>query len=201
MIDFLAVARGPGLHWALVFMTFGICWRVVLFALSPPERDGYWRCKRFRLGRGQWQVESYIMHAGLLIVLFGFTPHILLVRNLTGIGWPGLPIGLVWFAGSITVAAMAAVLLYRPHSEQPDSLYTRIDEYFSWLVVFAPLVTGLLAFPHLGGASVARPYAGLLTAHLLAAELLMIWLPFGRLAHLALMPLSLGARAVLGNWS
>jgi hypothetical protein len=67
-----------------------------------------------------------------------------------------------------------------------------------------PLLTGMLAFPHLGGASLTRPYAALLTAHLLSVEALMIWLPFGRLAHLVLMPLLRGiARIleVLGVWA
>jgi len=66
------------------------------------------------------------------------------------------------------------------------------------------LITGLLAFPHLGGASLTPPFAALLTAHLLSAELLMVWLPFGRLAHLVLMPLLRGtARALqlLGLWA
>ena len=65
-------------------------------------------------------------------------------------------------------------------------------------------MTGMLAFPHLGGASLTRPYAALLTAHLLSVEFLMIWLPFGRLAHLVLMPLLRGtARALelLGVWN
>lgn len=196
-MDSLAFARGPGLHWALVIMVFGICWRVALYALARSERDLYWARKQFWLGRGRWQIESYVMHAGLLIVLFGFAPHIQLVRDLTGAGWPGLPIGLVWFAGAVTVAAMPAVLLNRPSDEGPRTLRARLDEYFSWAVVLVPLLTGLLAFPHLGGASLAPPFAALLTAHLLSAELLMVWLPFGRLAHLALMPLFRGVARAL----
>jgi nitrate reductase gamma subunit len=196
-MDLLVFARGPGLHWALVIMVFGICWRVAVYALARSERDLYWARKQFWLGRGHWQIESYVMHVGLLIVLFGFVPHIQLVRDLTGIGWPGLPIGLVWFAGALTIAAMVAVLIHRPPDEEPRTLRARLDEYFSWLVVLAPLLTGLLAFPHLGGASLTPPWAALLTAHLLSAELLMVWLPFGRLAHLALMPLLRGAARAL----
>jgi nitrate reductase gamma subunit len=192
-MDTLAFARGPGLHWALVIMVFGICWRTAAFTLARPTRDVYWARKQFWLGRGHWQIESYVMHAGVLIVLFGFAPHIELVRDLTGVGWPGLPIGLVWFAGSVTVVAMVAVLLHRPPDEGPRTMRARLDEYFSWLVVLVPLLTGLFAFPHLGGAALTPPYAALLTAHLLSAELLMVWLPFGRLAHLALMPLLRGA--------
>jgi nitrate reductase gamma subunit len=196
-MDALAFARGPGLHWALVIMVFGVCWRMAVFALTGPDRDLYWARKQFWLGRGHWQIESYVMHAGLLVVLFGFAPHIQLVRDLTGIGWPGLPIGLVWFAGSVTVVAMAAVLLHRPPGEGQRLARHRLDEYFSWLVVFVPLVTGMLAYPHLGGAALTPPYAALLTAHLLSAELLIVWLPFGRLAHLVLMPLLRGTARAL----
>jgi nitrate reductase gamma subunit len=196
-VDLLAFARGPGLHWALVIMIYGICWRLASFLIQFPERDVYWARKQFWLGRGHWQIESYVMHVGILIVLFGFAPHIQLVSDLIGVGWPGLPIGLVWFAGSVTVVAMVAVLLHRPPDEGPRTWRVRVDEYFSWLVVLVPMVTGLLAFPHLGGASLTPPVAALLTAHLLSAELLMVWLPFGRLAHLALMPLLRGSARAL----
>ena len=203
-MDWIAFARGPALHWALVIMVFGFCVRLGAFIFSPAKRDLYWARKQFWLGRGHWQIESYVMHAGLLIVLFGFAPHILLVSDLTGVGWPGLPIGLVWFAGSVTVVAMVAVLLHRPPDETRAAWPARLDEYFTWTVVLTPLVTGMLAFPHVGGASLMRPYAALLTAHLLSVEFLMIWLPFGRLAHLVLMPLLRGtARTLelLGVWS
>ena len=99
---------------------------------------------------------------------------------------------------------MVTVLLHRPPDEARSTWRARADEYFTWTVVMMPLVTGMLAFPHLGGAALTRPYAALLTAHLLSVEFLMIWLPFGRLAHLVLMPLLRGtARTLqlLGVWS
>jgi nitrate reductase gamma subunit len=96
------------------------------------------------------------------------------------------------------------VLLHRPPDESRAAWPARLDEYFTWMVVLTPLVTGMLAFPHVGGASLMRPYAALLTAHLLSVEFLMVWLPFGRLAHPVLMPLLRGtARTLelLGVWS
>lgn len=196
-MDWVAFVRGPALHWALVIMIAGLCWRLSAFVFKPPERDIYWVRKQFWLGREHWQVESYVMHVGLLIVIFGFAPHILLVSDLTGISWPGLPVGLVWFAASVTVVAMVAVVLHRPPDEARSTWRARLDEYLSCLVVLMPLLTGMLAFPHLGGQSLTRPYAALLTAHLLSVEVLMIWLPFGRLAHLALMPLFRGTARAL----
>jgi len=54
----------------------------------------------------------------------------------------------------------------------------------------------LLAYPHIGGAPLVRPRAILLSAHLLAVEALMIWLPFGKLIHVAFMPLLQVARGM-----
>jgi nitrate reductase gamma subunit len=58
-------------------------------------------------------------------------------------------------------------------------LISNFDDYFSWLVTIAPLATGMAAFAHLGG----WPYERLLAIHLLSAELLLVWFPFGKLMH------------------
>ena len=62
------------------------------------------------------------------------------------------------------------------------------------------MLTGLLCYPHVGGAPAFGPYAMLLTAHLLAVELLMIWLPFGKLIHVAFMPLLQVAALSVNLW-
>jgi nitrate reductase gamma subunit len=199
-MDLLAFTRGPGLHWALVIMLSGFCWRLVTFMLAGTARDEYWARKPFLFRRGDSEVQSYLMHAGLFVVLFGFAPHLLLIRSLLGIGWPALPISIVWFASSVTVLLMLGMLVHRPQRHAVANRLMVVDEYFGWLLVFASLVTGLLAFAHLGGASMLAPYAALLTAHLVSAELLMVWLPFGRLAHLALMPLLRGVFRAQQFW-
>ena len=55
---------------------------------------------------------------------------------------------------------------------------SNFDDYFSWAVVAAPLVTGLMATAHLGG-----PYETLLGVHILSFEVLLVWFPFGKLMH------------------
>ncbi len=190
-MDLLAFAKGPALHWALVIMVFGFFWRLSQFLFDPSSRDLYWAHKQFGLPAARREIDSYVMHAGVFIVVFGFTPHIVLIRDLTGPEWPGLPIGMIWFAGSLTVVVMIALLLYRllvGRSSQSQPGSSNFDDYFSWMVVFAPMATGLLAYPHLGGASLGGPYAAVLAVHILSAELLMVWLPFGKLMHIAMMP-------------
>ena len=40
-------------------------------------------------------VNGYVFHIGLAIVVFLFVPHILLLKSLFGVSWPGLPSGMV----------------------------------------------------------------------------------------------------------
>ena len=69
-------------------------------------------------------------------------------------------------------------------------LLSRVDDYLSWLLVFLPVLTGIL----LSGETVAS-YGTLLALHILSVELLMVWLPFGKLMHVALV---FAGRGVMG---
>ncbi len=181
-------ARGPALHWAIVTMAAGSIWRAIHFAFRRSDRDVYWARKGLHVPNQRWHIDSYAMHAGLLIVIFGFSSHILFIGALTGITWPSLPIDIILAAAVVSIASMIAVLIHRLTLSKP-SLFSAFDDYFTWTVVFAAMLTGLICYPHVGGGPVIGPYASLLTAHLLAVELLMIWLPFGKLIHVAFMPI------------
>ena len=184
LLDF---ARGPAMHWALVIMVAGFFWRGTDFVLRRGERNLHWARKGLHVPDRRWQIDSYAMHAGLLMVMFGFAPHILFIRALTGLQWPSLPTLVVLTATVVSLASMVAVLVHRITMPDP-SIFSAFDDYFTWSAVFVAMVSGLMCYPHLGGAPVLGPYAMLLTAHLLAVELLMIWLPFGKLIHVAFMP-------------
>jgi nitrate reductase gamma subunit len=59
---------------------------------------------------------------------------------------------------------------------------TRLDDYLSWTLVILPVITGLLAFYHL-----VEPYPMVLAVHVLSADLLLMCLPFTKLAHTGLV--------------
>jgi nitrate reductase gamma subunit len=192
LLDF---ARGPGMHWALVIMVAAFFWRGADFALRRGERNLHWARKGLHVPDRRWQIDSYAMHAGLLLVMFGFAPHILFITTLTGLQWPSLPTAVVLAAAVISLGSMVAVLIHRM-TMQEASIFSTFDDYFTWSTVFVAMLSGMMCYPHLGGAPVSGPYAMLLTAHLLAVEVLMIWLPFGKLIHVAFMPLLQGAIAI-----
>jgi nitrate reductase gamma subunit len=204
----LEFARGPGLQWAVTVFIIGVLWRLLgVFLLrskpdlSEPRNPASWKGLRlialrswprreFLEGTAFGEVMGYAFHIGFLVSLFFFTPHVLFfadvargligtdLRGLVGFGWPTLPNGIITLLSAVAVAALFAVLIHRLFNPV-KRLISNFDDYFSWFVTVAPLVTGMAAFAHVAG----WPYERLLAFHLLSVELLLVWFPFGKLMH------------------
>ena len=80
-------------------------------------------------------------------------------------------------AAAITLAALIAALVRRIRHPVLRML-SNFDDYFSWIVTTAPVITGLMAVAHFGGR-----YETLLAIHILSFEVFLIWFPFGKLMH------------------
>ena len=204
----LEFARGPGLQWAVSIFIVGVLWRLLgVFLLrtkkdlSEPRNPSAWKGLRlialrswprreFLQGTAFGEVMGYAFHAGFLVALFFFAPHVVFfadvaqgllgtdLEGLIGLRWPTMPNGIITFVSAVSVAALVAVLIHRIVSPV-KRLISNFDDYMSWFVTIAPLVTGMAAFSHLAG----WPYERLLAFHLLSVELLMVWFPFGKLMH------------------
>ncbi|HKJ70387.1 MAG TPA: nitrate reductase [Gammaproteobacteria bacterium] len=209
----LELARGPALQVSLIVLVLGVVWRLAGLLLLPYKKDlseprqgggsalggaAYTIIRRFWPHREVQDrvlfshVMGYAFHIGLAVVVFGYTQHILFIRDVTGLSWPALPNWVVYLAGAITIGALVA-LLVRRLGHGVLRLLSGVDDYLSWLVTILPVITGFLAVAHFG----AR-YETLLAVHLLTVELLLIWLPFGKLMHTFTFVFSrgfLGARA------
>ncbi|MDA8224886.1 MAG: nitrate reductase [Betaproteobacteria bacterium] len=209
-MDMLAFARGPGLHWSLTILFVGVFWRltgILLLRRSPDYSvariSGWWTGALRLIALRSWPrrefsattsfptLIGYLFHIGLAVIVFGLQQHILLIRSLTGLSWPNLPSGLVNLTAGVTAASMLALLIRRM-TNPVLRLLSNFDDYFSWLVAFLPVATGMLAVAHLG----AR-YETLLALHMLSAELLFVWFPFGKLMHASLIFLSRGTSGAL----
>lgn len=204
-MDLLNFARGPALQWSLIILVFGTFWRLtgILLLKSKPDYSEPRSTSTFAgamklLARRMWPKPEfmrnsvldlalgYVFHIGLFLVVFFFLPHILFIKDLTGLAWPNLPNGIVFFIGAVSVAALFALLLQRIMTPV-KRLLSNFDDYFSWFITTAAISTGLLASSHVG----AR-YETLLAIHILTVELLFIWLPFGKLMHTFLVFFSRG---------
>jgi len=206
-MDLLDFARGPAINVAMAVMVFGVLWRLgaLIFLGKPADRTiarpgtpGPFFASVREIGRRMVPhatfataerfafFNGWVFHIGLAIVVFGFRPHILFIKNLTGLSWPGLPSGLVYVVGAITLVSLAAALVSRL-TNPVKRFISGLDDYFSWVITILPVATGLIAVGHVG----AR-YETLLAIHILSIAALLIWLPFGKLFHAFLVFLSRG---------
>ncbi len=204
-MNLLDFARGAVMKWSIAIFLFGMLWRLFGMLLLRRTHDyseprvhaaglgalrsiirRSWPRREFQARTAYGVTVSYVFHIGLAIIVFGFVPHILFIRNLVGVGWSGLPGGIIYFCAVITLVALVMAIVRRL-THPVLKLLSNFDDYFSWFVTAAPVVTGLLAAGHYGGR-----YEDLLAVHILSFELLLIWFPFGKLMHSVLLFLARG---------
>ena len=201
-MELLEFARGPALTFAITVFIAGVVFRVVSLLVMWRTRDSSEGSKRERpaavaalreLVRRMWPqaaykhrtlfmlINGYVFHIGLAIIVLFLLPHILFIEDLLGLSWPHLPNNVIYAISIITTMSLLAALIMRI-SNPAQRIISTFDDWFSWLVTFLPLITGLTASSHLG----AR-YETLLALHILSVALLLIWLPFGKLMHFFLV--------------
>ena len=213
-VELLEFARGPALWSSLAVLIAGSLWRIAgilrlgtepdlseprstrllagamrgILARMMPRKEFQHRDKL-----GVW--NGYVYHLGLAVIVFGYVPHIHFVERLTGLAWPPLPGPLVYLCVGLTFVSLFIALMERL-TDPVRRLLSGFDDYFSWFVVFLPLATGMMAIhqSYAPGAAPVLPLEPLPVAiHLFSVELLLVWLPFGKLAHAFLVFASRGA--------
>lgn len=197
LLDF---ARGPALQWSLIIFCVGVMWRVIgsLFYmvrkdLAKPRRerktiDGLTVIATRSLPAHAFEKRirfqhytGYAWHVGLFIVVLFFAPHILFFKSVLGVSWPNLPNSFILITAAITLAILLALLIRRV-MHPVMRLISNADDYISVLIVIAALITGMLAFAHIGGR-----YETMLGLHILCVDALFLWFPFGKYMHATLI--------------
>ena len=209
----LEFARGPGLAMAVALFVAGTAWRLFVIFRRPAAQDlsaprstavaagalrgivrRMWHPATLRRRSLAATLNAYAYHIGLAIVFFGFVPHIAFVERLTGAGWPAVPSWLFVAGVALAFVGLLTALLARL-SSPVLRLISTYDDYLAWVLTMLPLVTGmaLLTLP-LQAAYPALPERPVAVAlHLLSFELLLAWLPFGKLSHAYMVFISRGA--------
>jgi nitrate reductase gamma subunit len=194
-LQFLTWVRGPGLDIAVGIFVLGVLWRLFeIYSLGrkkdlAPGRSAagasglHTVFRRSLVPHGMLKrspvtyIAGYIFHIGLAVIVFLSIPHILLIKSLTGLYWPGLPAQIVDLFTVITMVAMVVVLIDRINNRVKRFLST-FEDWFTWAITFLPVLTGWLAVQHL-----LLPYTLMLALHILSAEILLAVLPFTKLFH------------------
>jgi nitrate reductase gamma subunit len=163
-MELLEFARGPALQISITIFVFGIAFRVFSLFLM-------WRTSDSSAGSSR---EKPVVVAAIREIILFF-------KDLFGFSWPALPNNVIYAVAVITVGSMIAALAMR-FANPAQKIISTFDDWFSWLVTFLPVITGLVATSHMG----AR-YETLLGLHILSISLLLIWIPFGKLMHFFLV--------------
>lgn len=197
----LAFSRGPLFEVALLVFLFGMAYRLMRLVLmghfrgsAPSGPDPLGRIGRsylqglFILPFIPWVKNTFsanavtflaggLFHLGLFVAIFLGTPHMLVWKSLLGFGWPTLPTPIVdWLSAGAIVAMLALALNRLVHPIL--ALLTGPAEWANLGIVFAPMLTGYMMTHHLW-----LRYEVLFSLHMLAVDLLLIWIPLSRISH------------------
>jgi nitrate reductase gamma subunit len=204
MDAWLDFARGPFFRFTFAVMVLGLG-RHVIVALASMYRayrltahqDVAWGRTavqtvdwliplRHLRQRGFYTVVSILFHVGVIVTPLFLFGHIRLIESNLGLWWPALPTGVADGLALMTLAALATLVIARLVGRASRSL-SRLQDYAVPLLLAVPFATGyLIANPGLN----PLPHNPTLLAHMLSAGICFLIIPFTKLAHMALQPLT-----------
>ena len=134
-------------------------------------------------------VVTFAFHICLLAAPVFLLAHGILFQEAWNLPWPTLPDG----AGdvmTVIVIAGAVFFLVRRITQPEVRFVTSTSDYVLLAIVAAPFVTGFIAYHQLFA------YPWMMILHILAGEVMLVAIPFTRLVHMLLAPLT---RAYMGS--
>lgn len=200
--------RGP-LAWVAFILFFGgILYRLVSMFLLAKKKDPvvfehfslyyglrsilHWIipfANRNSRERPIMTIVTFAFHICLLAVPIFLLAHVLLWEESFGISWWTLPEGVADFM-TIIVILGCGYFLWRRLTQPEVKFVTFASDYVILAIVAAPFITGFLAYHQWLG------YKFWLILHILAGEVMLVAIPFTRLAHMIYSPFT---RAYLGS--
>lgn len=197
----LEFARGPFFNVSLLFLLFGLAYRIVTVIGLGWSKDRVPNkgskaggvLKSYLKGILIWPFIPWVkntfnrnpliyiggglFHLGLFAVILLGTPHMLVWKSLTGLHWPTLPLPIVDWLAAVGIIGMVLLLINR-RINPVLRLISGLPEFLSWLFVFLPMVTGYMMTHHLW-----FQYEVLYSLHMLSVDVMMIWIPLSRIPH------------------
>ncbi len=131
----------------------------------------------------------YVFHICLFIAPLFLMAHITLLDESWGLVWPSLSDSLIDY---LTLIVLACCLFYfiRRLTQKEVNYLTSQSDYILLAIVALPFFTGLMAY-HQWFA-----YGFFLNLHILSGEIMLMAIPFTRLSHMIISPLT---RAYMGS--
>ena len=142
--------------------------------------------KRLRGNFRIYSVFSILFHVGLILVPIFLFAHIQLWDEALGVSWIALSRGWALALTISTIVFGAALIISRMSSETTRAL-SRGQDYLWLILLLIPFITGFIC----ANLSISPSYYQFyMLVHILAGELIFVLIPFSKIAHCVLTPLS-----------
>lgn len=201
----LSFAKGPLFRFSLAILILGLA-RILILDLWA-VREAYrkagdktipWKLifrrglewlmpiKRIFHNRPLYSLFSILFHIGLLLVPIFLYAHVMLWKSAVGIYWPTLSYPVAKWLTISTIVFAVTLLLGRLFSSS-SSFLSRKQDYLWPLLLLIPFVTGFIC-AHMNVSPAVYRFS--MVVHVLSGDLIFILIPFTKIAHCVLMPLS-----------
>jgi nitrate reductase gamma subunit len=202
--EWLALARGPLFRFTFAVMVLGLLRQVIVtvysvvcayrltqhkkiaWALTVVRTFDWLVPLRHLRRRWFYTAASILFHVGAIVTPLFLFGHIRLLESSVGISWPALPMDVADWLTLMTLAALFVLMVARLTGSASRPL-SRVQDYLVPLILTVPFFTGyLIANPTIN----PLPHNPTLLVHMLSAEICFLIIPFTKLVHMALLPLT-----------
>lgn len=157
-------------------------WKLIL----SRGMEWFFPVNRVAHNRPVYSVFSILFHIGLLIVPVFLFAHVELWKSSIGVSWVTIPYNWVYLL-TVSAIVFGIALLFGRMLNKSSSFLSRKQDYLWPILLLIPFVTGFVC-AHLNVSP--NNYQFLMLMHVLSADLIFILVPFTKIAHCVLMPLS-----------
>ena len=136
--------------------------------------------------RPVYSLVSFLFHTGLILTPLFLAAHVLLWEKSVGFAWFSIPqsiadyLTLIVIVGGLTLFRMR--VLY-----QPARAISRKQDYIWPLLLVIPFLTGYMC---VNSRISPATYQWMMLIHIFSGDLIMVMIPFTKIAHCILTPLS-----------
>jgi nitrate reductase gamma subunit len=205
MNEFLEFAKGPLFRLCFMIMLLGLA-RIIFLDLwgaykafkKAGDRIMPWKLiisrtwewlfpvKRLSRNFQVYSVLSILFHVGLIIVPIFLYAHIDLWKQSVGISWPALPYGWALWLTVATIIFAISLIAGRLIIKQARAL-SRKQDYLWLILLLIPFLTGFIC----ANLNISpETYQFFILVHVLSGDLIFVLIPFSKIAHCVLEPLS-----------
>lgn len=206
MDNFLEFLKGPFFRFSFAIMILGLLRIFILaivngFEAKSKAKDkalpmnyvkkltfGYVLPIRAFRTKPLYSFVSIIFHIGLLLTPLFLFDHALLFSNSISFSWISLTLSKNWADNLTIMTILAGLILVTMRISDKKSRFISRKQDFLWpLILIIPFITGWIA-----GNLTLKPetYKFYMIIHILAGNIIFILLPFTKIAHCVLLPLS-----------